>query len=146
MPRPKRKLTPQDYRIIEEAAALGATQERIAFILVMAPATFKRRLADDERARLALNAGRARLEGEQVGNLRKLAKGDTRAALALLAWLDPKKWGSKDERKTEARVQVEIVIPPALSAEEYRKVIDLSPKDTPPQRKALADGGGDDAG
>jgi len=129
MARPKLNLRPADYGRIGEMAARGLSERQIASELGIAVATWRGIKGRDRRAAEALDTGRGREESALVGALYKAAteKGNVVAAIFLLKarhhYVD-----QPQPQVPENRVEVTFQIPAPLSREQYKKLIEVTPK------------------
>ena len=129
MPRPRKHLRPTDYDRLEDMASVGASMRTIAKRLGVAYVTFQKILQRDKRAKAAFEAGRGQLQTDLVKCLYEAAvnKGNIVAAI----YLTKAMCGFTDQpqpQPQESRVKIEIRLPRALTEQQYRKLIDVTPK------------------
>ena len=138
MPRPRKRLWPNDYARLEAMASVGASLRTIAKRLGLAKRTLDAIFERDQRAKEAFKAGRGAMESELVGSLYRQATREknpiTVAGIFLLKSMC--RFNDRPEpQPQENRVTVEISLPKPLGADEYRKLVDVTPQ------RALADSG-----
>ncbi len=137
MARPRKNLRPEDYPKLEAMASVGASKATIAKRLDVAATTLDAILKRDRRAAEAFGMGRGQLQSDLVKCLYDAAlKGNITAAI----YLTKAMCGFTDQpqpQAAESRVQIEVKLPAALTEQQYRKLLDVTPK------RALA--GGSDA-
>jgi len=141
MARSKRKiLRPDDYLLIEQLAAWGASMATIAEKLNMAYSTFKLVLSRDARAKEVFDTGRGAMESKVKNALLKAAidpkhPKQITAAIAVLKMF----WQYTDQPKQklpENKVEITFQLPGAMTPEQYKKqILDVTP------RKALKEAG-----
>ena len=129
MGRPRKNLKSADYPQIEQWATHGVSERDIASRLGMSPVTWRKVKERDLRARDALARGRGREETILVGCLYRAAveKGNVTAAIFLLKTRHGYIDNPKPEMQ-ESRVSVEVRLPAALSTNQYKQVLDITPK------------------
>jgi hypothetical protein len=140
-------LSPSALELVERLAARASTQNFIAGRLGITAAAFKRLLgrSDDEGpARLAWERGRAEHEQDVI---RKLLAHGHKNVIALIFYSKAKLGFRENEPAPTPESNIKIVLPRALTREEYYKSLGISGpvlanniKDVTPPRKAIPDG------
>ena len=131
MPRPKIRLASRDYPQITAMRSVGASKGTVAKRLRMSPSSFRKVLERDKRAAEAWEAGEAQLESDLVGSLYEQAMDaknkNCTAAIFLLKtirnFID-----NPQPQSTENRVSIEFRLPGALTEDQYKKLVDITPK------------------
>ena len=141
--RPRQHLRPTDYDRLEAMASVGASMRTIAKRLGVAYVTFQKILQRDRRAEEAFEAGRGELESELVGVLyRQAVDPKNRNPTPALFLLKSMRNFSDQPQPAlpENRVEITFQLPGALSEEQYKQLIDVTPK------RQLAEAGVTDVG
>lgn len=121
--RPPRVLTDEERERLAAMSARGLRRKDCAVLLGMDPSTLRRILGEDERAARAFDYGRALLLEEILSPLIAKAKaGEIVPSLFLLKSVYGFREGSELEGD-EQRPFVQIVLPGALSEEEYLRTV-----------------------
>jgi len=131
MPRPKKNLKPDDYLKLEAMASVGASIASIAVQLGSNSRTLRRILERDPRAKEAFERGRGAMESELVGALyRKAIDPENKNPVPAIFLLKTMRGfiDTPQPKPEESRVRVELILPRALTPEQYRRVLDVTPQ------------------
>ena len=139
MGRPKKRPSPGDYDKVFALASVGAGKGTTARRVNVSLGTFNRWLAEYPRISEAWEAGGAEMESDLVRNLFEIAmdKKHPRCVIAAFFLLKSKRGfiDNPQPAPEESRVRVEVVLPAALSEQQYRELLDVTPK-----RKLIEEG------
>ena len=127
MGRPRINLRPEDYELVEQLAAWGASINTIAKRCDVSYGSMRNILARDKKAKEAFDNGRGHMESQVKNVLLKAAldpdhKQQVTAAIVVLKMF----YHYTDQpvqQAPENKVEITFQLPAALSAEEYKKQI-----------------------
>lgn len=124
---PRADLTDEGLALLEALAAEGCDQRTLAARLGISPATLREMRERDEQVALAWGRGLARLADELTHILLTHARGVGKGAVVAAIFLAKARLGWREGAPAEGHtqaVQVNIQIPPAMSAEEFRAIVE----------------------
>ena len=128
MARPCKQLKSDDYQQIEDWASLGVSEKDIARQLSVSPTTWREIKRRDPRAAQALEQGRGREETALVGALFDAALSGSVTAAIFLLKARHKYVDNPRPEPPDSRVSINFQIPAALDPDQYKQVIDITPK------------------
>jgi hypothetical protein len=133
MPRPKKHLKPEDYGRLEAMASVGASLATIAKRLGGSKRTLDAIFKRDQRAKETFEAGRGELESSLVNRLFEQAMDPKNKNPTPAIFLLKSMCNYSDQPKpelTENRVSIEFRLPGALKPEQYRELVEVTPRKT----------------
>jgi len=133
--RPRINLRPEDYELVEQLAAWGASINTIAKRVGVSYGAMRNILARDSKAKEAFDNGRGHMESQVKNALLKVAidpehPKQVTAAIVVLKMF----YGYTDQpvqKMPENKVEITFQLPGALSPEQYKKqLLDITPRKT----------------
>ena len=127
------RIVPIDYTRVVDLASHGCSLRTIAEELGIRWGTFLKRRKEDEELKNAIQAGRGREETALVGRLFKVAMQGTdrdasRACMFLLKCRAGYIEGQAVDQGAGVAIGVQIVLPAAMTPEQYEKLISTHPQ------------------
>ena len=127
----RKHLLPEHYPMVEQWASQGVTEASMYHALGLSKHHWQEARKADAKLRAALESGRAQEHDALVGALFRAATHATKPHVVAGIFLLKARHGYIDQPQPKAeasRVRVEVVLPRALTPEQYQKVLDVTPR------------------